>query len=632
VAVTFKVEIAYTTLPTVNMDAQTWTDVTACVLTTGDGSPIDIRSGRQDEYSRVQASTCSLVLDNTDGRFTPGYASSPYYPNVEPGRYLRVTLDNSGHISRRFTGIIDAYDIGEWAQAPAHKVVTVTATDRLARLNRGPLRSWPEEQTLTSAPSGYWPLGEPEGSTSGASVTVLPQSSLAVTAVSGGKIRFGAGTGPGTDGLTAPSFEPVLDTFGQVVGYSYLRATLAAALNYGPTSGTPLTISCWFSVRAVPSNSQGTLVGLLTAGSFGVQITLTAAGSIYAYITDVPVVNFADVNGPDVSIDRTYHVVLVAVPGQSLKLYVDGVLYTGGTCPTFTKTANTVAVGEFFDGVISHAAVYTTAILQAAAQDQNTAGTTAFSGATAATVVSKVASYAGVPTNDWFSTFDSGMSTLGVLPLVGQTPLSVINLAEAAEDGLVFFRGDGRMMFHSRSRRLNPPSPAFTFAVASDHMAGGPAFRMDDQARLVNDATVARTGGGSFRVVDSASITARGQYINPAEEYPYSDDNQAFDRATAIVAGYAAPKVRMRQLYAEVLTFDSGQINNLIDLGINSYIATSGLSSDAPPIGNQWIEGLAESISVDGINITFNTSPQVWAGSFWVLGTSQLGVDTKLAY
>jgi hypothetical protein len=63
-----------------------WRDVTAYVR---DGT-LQITRGRQDQFSDVSPGRCSMVLDNADGRFTAGNASSPYYPYVKKGRRIRV--------------------------------------------------------------------------------------------------------------------------------------------------------------------------------------------------------------------------------------------------------------------------------------------------------------------------------------------------------------------------------------------------------------------------------------------------------------------------------------------------------------------------------------------------------------
>jgi hypothetical protein len=69
--------------------ASTWTDITNYVdMATG----LSISRGASDELSQAQPGTLTVRLDNSDGRFTPGRASSPYYPNVKRNTPIRVRL------------------------------------------------------------------------------------------------------------------------------------------------------------------------------------------------------------------------------------------------------------------------------------------------------------------------------------------------------------------------------------------------------------------------------------------------------------------------------------------------------------------------------------------------------------
>lgn len=74
--------------------SRTYTDVSAYV--DGDAG-VSINYGRADERSTVDPSTCTLTLNNADGRFTPEKASSPYYPNVKKGKPIQVSLRYPSH-------------------------------------------------------------------------------------------------------------------------------------------------------------------------------------------------------------------------------------------------------------------------------------------------------------------------------------------------------------------------------------------------------------------------------------------------------------------------------------------------------------------------------------------------------
>ncbi|AGP56191.1 hypothetical protein [Streptomyces rapamycinicus] len=79
------VEAAFGYAPTAA--SVTWTDITDWVHL-GEGVKID--RGASDELAETQPATAALVLDNSDGRFTSGNASSPYYPDVRRNCPIRI--------------------------------------------------------------------------------------------------------------------------------------------------------------------------------------------------------------------------------------------------------------------------------------------------------------------------------------------------------------------------------------------------------------------------------------------------------------------------------------------------------------------------------------------------------------
>ncbi|WP_412079050.1 carbohydrate binding domain-containing protein [Streptomyces xanthophaeus] len=98
---------------------ETWTDISQWVdLATG----IRITRGASDELAQTQPSTMSLALDNSDGRFTSGLSTSPYYPYVRPNCLVQLGLVT---VSRNFarsptfeSGVTDGW-AAKSGQAPA---------------------------------------------------------------------------------------------------------------------------------------------------------------------------------------------------------------------------------------------------------------------------------------------------------------------------------------------------------------------------------------------------------------------------------------------------------------------------------------------------------------------------------
>lgn len=70
-------------------DTITWTDITPYADV---AQGVSITRGASDELSDTQPGTATLILDNADGRFTPGNASSPYYPYVRRNAPIRISV------------------------------------------------------------------------------------------------------------------------------------------------------------------------------------------------------------------------------------------------------------------------------------------------------------------------------------------------------------------------------------------------------------------------------------------------------------------------------------------------------------------------------------------------------------
>lgn len=85
--------MAFPVTPTkVRVDLQingAWMDVTGYVQT---AEGITITRGRTDEAASAQASSCTLTLNNRDGRFTPSNPVGAYYPNLTRNTPIRVGI------------------------------------------------------------------------------------------------------------------------------------------------------------------------------------------------------------------------------------------------------------------------------------------------------------------------------------------------------------------------------------------------------------------------------------------------------------------------------------------------------------------------------------------------------------
>lgn len=618
---TMKVEIAFSTGP--NDPSPVWVDVTQWLRAT---PGISITRGRQDQFGQVQPSKCTLILDNSDGRFTAGNTASPYYPNVKKGRRIRVTATHAMVAYRRFTGYVDEWPV-TWADASATVAdAAISASSRQARLGRGTeLRSIIEEEYLLDSPTAYYTMGEPEGSVAAGNNS--PVSQPAMTFVGSGAVPvFGTATGPGTDDLTAVSFAggkvldvtfpaPIVDPADTTYAFEFFFLSSVTAFRYLAQLGS----------------SSGDVIYVTTSASGKVQITFSnsASGTVFY---DLP-------SAATVTDGNTHHLLIrhtIAAGTLTATIYLDGaqILTTTTSLAAFSTMDHLLAGGisapGAMTGVISHVAITagTTEMTAARVLSHANSGLTGFSGERSDQRIVRLAGYALVPAGE-IST-ETGLSTSITNQITnGKTALALMNDVTETEGGVLFDARDGTLTFHARSHRYNAAS-AMTLAT---ELQANLEPRLDDQG-LVNDMTTNRDNGTTARAVDTASIADYGLYRDTLTLLTTSD-NEVQDAANWKVGIGSTPQVRIPVAEANVAVASSVQTTALLAREIGDRITLSGLPAQAPASSMSFfIEGYTETATTFTYGISFNLSPAALSG-VWQLDSSVysvLGSTTRLAY
>jgi PKD repeat protein len=97
--------------------------------------------GRPNEFAKTGTGTATVRIADLDGLFDPTNATSPYYPNVLPGRQAAISLYNpvssTWHI--RFRGFVEAYRY-VLSQTREHMELQLDLVDGFAMLARAELR------------------------------------------------------------------------------------------------------------------------------------------------------------------------------------------------------------------------------------------------------------------------------------------------------------------------------------------------------------------------------------------------------------------------------------------------------------------------------------------------------------
>ena len=172
-------------------DGSTWVDISSKVKM---AAGISVNRGRESEVDDpVAVGTVSLALDNSDGRFSPELASSPYYPYVVAGVPVRVSVYVSGAYRVRGYGRVQ-----DWGTEPLSWYVAecaITASDVLGDLPEYTFRQASDEVFRRSAGLLYhWPIrgGAPFDALTGDA----PLADNAATFDPGGMLALDEGTDP----------------------------------------------------------------------------------------------------------------------------------------------------------------------------------------------------------------------------------------------------------------------------------------------------------------------------------------------------------------------------------------------------------------------------------------------------
>lgn len=624
--VTWKTEVVYTTSssPTALISAQTFTDVSAYVR---EDMGCEIRRGRDDEQSEIAASTMSIHFDNNDGRFSPGSAT---WVNLDLGCVIRRTaiVDSVTHV--RFIGYVDSIEMPDWVNAPFEKTVTITASDRLARIGAeraGTMLSPLEYENLELAPVLFYPMTEADGAQQITSTGSNPQPLLVLP--NGGTLTFSGAPGVTSDSRNVPKFESLFDDTGQLTaGSNYLfNGAFRDPVTYDATH--PVSISAWFRTdQKWPNAAPLATVFQLTDAATPFRVQINASGTLEGVIGAVTV------TGPGIAdqSDALYHVVLVAQQGVSAKMYVNDVLYTGANCTSSNIDHIFMNIGGPWHGSISMVGVFRAALTQANVDAIYAAGITGFNGMLSDAAMTAVAGYAGVPAAEVVAS-PPAQTRVGDLQTAGKSAAEVMRQVAGAEGGIVFVDATGIVRFHTRPKRWNVGS--VQYSIPNGDVVDAMGLSYNDKF-ICNEAKVSRTNGTMSRYVDATSQTKRGIYAQDLEFIFYTDA-ETVSRARQLVIDHKDPTTRTSGIPVRIYT--SLDAEDLMNLDIGSLVTVAGLSSDAPSsLSKQWIEGVTESQSIHDYTITFSTSPvlptEIASAGFFRVGsgaTSQIGSSAMIA-
>lgn len=565
----------------------TWADVTAYVLHTG---AISIGRGRGSEGEVCGPNTLALVLDNSDGRFTPGNASGAHYPNILKGRRIRVRSTHNAVTYDRFVGYINDWRVSWPGKVSSFATCMVSASSRLARLgNTVELKSIVEEAILATEPDVYYTFGDPAGSTRAIEASGGPALQARVST----GYTFGNATGPGTDNLTAVELNS---------SSGYVFSTSSA-------SAIGATGACYAQgfVLVPPASSAMTLY-FLTNGTTSLSISILSTGEIQAAMLGSVV---ATATSPATYEDGETHHFAAIYSGSTFDLYVDGVLVDSDSATSGQATGfRDIFVGGLpapgtVTATLAHFSAGSTLSPTQAAEIAS-AGLSGLEGQTAAERLEKYAELASVPLGE--TDFETGqVADLAHIDTTGKTVLAAMREVELTEGGVLFDAPNGDLTFHDRAHRYGAAS-AFTLSYSSGEVTGALSPVLDDQ-QMANEASATNSDGVTGRAMNTSSRDTYGPYradFNLAT----TDPDEPVIRVNWVVNRLATPTVRVSELEILLNTASNATAAGLLSADVGTKLTLSGLPTSAPASSMLlFVEGVTESITAEEHRILVRTSP-----------------------
>ena len=155
-----------------------WQDITTYVYLR---DPIVITGGKTQEGDKAQPATCTMTLNNRDGRFSPSYASGAFYPYLLRNVQLRVSVvaaqssSGNSYTGYRFWGEVSTWPpLSDISGKDVYVQVQASGPLRRIRAHGGKGSALTRYyQTLLDpyAPIAYWPCEEdPDTSIIGAGI------------------------------------------------------------------------------------------------------------------------------------------------------------------------------------------------------------------------------------------------------------------------------------------------------------------------------------------------------------------------------------------------------------------------------------------------------------------------------
>lgn len=663
--VVLEVSIGFASNPNVAIGSTVWTDVSADVRS------FDTSRGRQYELDRFEAGTATIVLNNRHRKYDPTNTSSPHSPNVKPMRRVRIRATHNAITYDVWHGFIESIVL-EYPTPMVNAgdaVAVVQCVDGFENLAMAELPDSPwafeiwktfrdvaspvsnvawyrlsEDDPLTTKAANAFPRSDRDG-------TYISGTAAQSTSTTGLVFKSGDGAREFSHAATQAVQLPSGESGVFVNSYGSLIEAVVKVVGNGTTGSEPARTL--FVHGSIDPNEGG---GTNARVSFG----LDTAGKLRAFVHDGT--NSRQVLST-IAIDdgKVHHVAARFASATSFSVWIDGVDRSG--TPTTTGTGAPDWLAESFTwrigpdnpsatpvqpfvidevviwsggfGIVVPDADITTHAKAALDTAGGTRNDVAWGNELSGTRVDRILEkWAGIVAADIDT--DAGNSTLGPTTLGGSVLEYLQKIAESEYGGL-YMGADGKVRFRQRHALLQSSQHTTSQATFGDGV-GELDYRglslPTDLTRVFNEVTVAREDGTERHAEDETSIDTYRRRNLDRTGLLHDSDLESQDAADWLLAHFKDPDTRVDAI--EITPRRDAA--NLWPQALGRKLEDRVTVKRQPPGGGT----ISKQVLIQHIHHSADASSKTWTTTFqltaadtdayWILGTSELGVDSRLAY
>lgn len=639
---TFKCEMAFGVAPLTDPGA--WTDVTP-YWRQGQG-----RRGKDHELAQSQAGEWIVRFRNTDRRFEPFFAGSPYYPNVVPMTHIRITATANAVTYPVARGYVENFE-QKWPGRPigsqGDAECVAHCVDAFKLLSLWQLPNSYLSEVMLDKPIVYYPLDDPAAS--------LMVAGSPTNLWMGRTMRLGD-TGPLLGGATAWHTDGGDPTYGGGALQGGDNGPFPPAVSSANTSDLcniqapqDTTFECWVNIDSLASAGAGG--GVYPFGLMALQGFLGSGegpGSLQQVALNSSQFAFwfwgqagAAVGHTDPSWTLPVGVwthVAVVKSGYTCTFYRNGVpMKTSvagdfGAADTYCRIwigSGTHGNEAGFPGRMTHVAVYDTALSPARIAAHYAAKSGRLPQGKAGAQLGNLLDIVGWPAG--LRTIDAGVLTLAPFDPSGSRLSSLLAVGEDSELSLFQMGADGKVIYHDKADLQSVSGTHWvsqaTFGDSGAELGYADLVVSFDDQDLWTSVAVTAASGAVQVVKDAAAAVTFGDRTLAATS-DHLSDLDALDRANYLLASYKAPAGRPVSVS---LILAADDVMNQTVLGLDTHAARVTVirrpqGGGAPITWLCAVEGVDFDIpAVGSWHYTLHLVP--WpGGKFWLLEDAAQGL------